>query len=203
MCALFAAVLLVGVVDSVDGQFFRRGPYLVSPSYYAPGPINYYYSPMNYGYPYYNPYIAPYPAYGILPEPLATRAILGTGTYSGARRTADEYGYDRALIDTPRKRASAYPAVPYENTPPVDKLADLRRVKFIVHVPTEDAVVLFDGAETKQTGLTRTFRTPPMEEDRLFSSTIEAIWRNDADKKEERKETRKFVAGETITITFK
>ena len=42
-----------------------------------------------------------------------------------------------------------------------------------------------------------------MKEDVLFTSTIEVRWTDAAGKTQLRKEERKFVAGESVTITIK
>src|ERR1700688_4093235 len=72
--ALLAAAVLLGSlgVSNVSAWGPRRG--YVGPGYY-PYPV------AGYGwggpaYPLYNPYVAPYPAYGILPPPFATYNML-------------------------------------------------------------------------------------------------------------------------------
>jgi uncharacterized protein (TIGR03000 family) len=189
--AMSAALVLFGTMAS-DAQaqvrlFFYSppGPLVRSAPF---GPI----VPYSYSYSY-NPYVAPYPAYGILPSPI----LLGAWQYGGSQvyneRTTEDYG-------NPRKRTSLYPAVPFESGPAV---ADVRRVRFEITVPREDAIVLIDGAATKQTGLTRVYLTPPMEEDRLYTSIIEVRWVDEAGKTQSMQRNFEFVAGETIRQTFK
>jgi uncharacterized protein (TIGR03000 family) len=161
--------------------------------YFPPGPV----------YPYYyNPYVMPLPAYGILPAPLATMNMVYRydAVYYGVQRTAEDYGYQ---LDTPaRKRTSLYPAVPFEKLPEV-RLADLRRVRFEITVPYADAVVNFDGAKTKQTGLRRVFVTPPMQEDKEYTATIMVQWtKQDGTLSAPRQKTFTVVAGETVQHTF-
>jgi len=200
---LLGALALLGTVAATDAQAQRRffyysppGPFVQNPSF---GPVTQsYYNPWGY-----NPYVAPYPAYGVIPGPI----ILGAwqhgseSAYSG--RTAEDYGYARDEFATPpRKRNALYPAVPFEKTPG-DRLADIRRVRFEIIVPREDVVVLIDGVATQQTGLSRVYLTPPMDEDRLFTSEFELRWTDEAGKAQSIRRTFEFVAGETIRHTFK
>ncbi len=214
--ASFAAILLLGSVAGLDALAFGRHSVYYSPGvnyYHSPGPIGVgsvlpTYAPgVNYGWtnPIYpfptarHPYIGPYPFYGVLPPPIATMDMYGYYPYGGTRRIAEDYGHSRDSFDTtPRKRPATYPAASLE-----EPLGDLRCVTFEILVPREDAVVFFDGFETKQTGLNRKFRTPAMKEDVLFTSTIEVRWTDGAGKLQARKEERKFVAGETIMLTIK
>jgi len=162
--------------------------------YFPPGPV--------YPYYYYYSYVMPLPAYGILPPPLATMNMLSRSDagYYGWQRTAEDYGYQ--LDALARKRASLYPAVPFENLPEV-RLADLRRVRFEITVPYADAVVYFDGAKTKQTGLRRIFVTPPMQEDKEYTATIKVQWtKEDGTLSAPRQKTFTVVAGETMQYTF-
>lgn len=193
MRALLLAGVLLGPVGISEVNAQRRvfvGPTL---SYFPQGPA----------YPYYyNPYVMSLPAYGILPQPLATMNMVYRydAVYYGVQRTAEDYGYQ---LDTPaRKRASLYPAVPFEKLPEV-RLADLRRVRFEITVPYADAVVYFDGAKTKQTGLKRIFVTPPMQEDKEYSATIMVRWtKQDGTLSAPRQKTFTVVAGETVQHTF-
>jgi len=195
---LVAALALFGTVatTNADAQFryyySPMGPFVRSPLY-TPS--------YTYGYSY-NPYVAPYPAYGILPGPVVLGAWqYGSEGYSG--RTAQDYGYTQDQFATPpRKRTSLYPAVPFEKTPG-DRLADIRRVRFEIQVPSENAVVLIDGTETKQAGLSRVYLTPPMDEDRLFTSAFEVRWTDEQGKAQSLRKTFEFVAGETLRHTFK
>jgi uncharacterized protein (TIGR03000 family) len=190
--ALLAAAVLLGSIGiSEVNAFGRRG-------YVAPQPGLYYPMAPMYGY-YYNPYVLPLPAYGILPVPLNQNYYREDSGY-GIQRAADDYGYQ---LDTPaRKRSSMYPAVPFEKSPE-ERLLDLRRVRFEITVPYADAVVFFDGVKTKQTGTTRVFMTPPMQEDRDYSVTIMVQWtKDDGTPSLPRSKTFNVVAGETIRHTF-
>jgi uncharacterized protein (TIGR03000 family) len=193
--AIVAALVLIGTLETsaqAQVRFFYyspQGPFVRSAPF---GPV----VPYTYTYSYsYNPYVAPYPAYGILPSPI----LVGAWQYGGSpvynQRTTEDYG-------NPRMRASLYPAVPFENAP-VERQADVRRVRFEITVPRDDAIVLIDGVATKQTGLARVYTTPPMEEDRLFTSNIEVRWTDEAGKTQSIQRNFEFVAGETIRHTFK
>ena len=199
--AMLAAGILLTTLAVSDVHAQRRfffyspqGPFVQSAPY---GPI----APM---YPHaYNPYVAPYPAYGILPGPV----ILSPWQYGAEQgfsgRTAADYGYSREQFETPpRKRNAMYPAVPFEKGPG-DRMTEIRRVRFEITVPREDAIVLIDGVQTKQTGLNRVFLTPAMDEDRLFTSSFEVRWTDGAGKTQSIQRTFEFVAGETIRHQFK
>jgi uncharacterized protein (TIGR03000 family) len=142
--------------------------------------------------------VAPLPAYGVMPLPLATYQMQGYDLY-GQPRSGESSG--PGFETMPRQRPSIYPAVPYDPTP--EKSAtDRRRARFDIAVPTADAIVLFDGVKTKQTGLSRTFMTPPLTEDKLYTSTIEVHWNDEAGTKVSRRRVFEFVAGETVTYKF-
>jgi uncharacterized protein (TIGR03000 family) len=196
--ALLVAAVFLGSLGSSEVNAFGPRRVLVAPGYpgmYYPGPGY---------YPYYNPYVAPLPAYGILPQPLATMNMLyGYDSQAyGIQRTAENYGYRRDQFEAPaRKRNSLYPAVPFEKSPE-DRLTDLRRVRFEITVPFADAVVTFDGAKTKQTGVTRAFVTPPMQEDKEYSVTITVQWTEQDGTPRTRQKAFTVVAGETVTHTF-
>src|SRR5262245_14352168 len=102
LAALFAAGIL-GLAASESDAWYRRGP-TVGGSTWGPA-YGYPYA----GGPYYQGYVMPLPAYGVLPPPLATYNML----YGS--RGMDEYY--KALESTdlpPRFRPNLYPAVPYE-----------------------------------------------------------------------------------------
>ena len=106
-------------------------------------------------------------------------------------------------------RTSLYPAVPYDRTPkpPEPKVIDddgLRRVRFEITVPHADAIVTFDGAVTKQTGLTRVFVSPPMAAGKEYTVTIDARWKKqDGEMSQPRPRTFTVTAGQRIEHTFK
>jgi uncharacterized protein (TIGR03000 family) len=198
---ILAAAIVLAFAGMSQAQIGHRrvtyytfpAPVVTTPgvTYHPPGVT---YAPI---YPYYNPYVAPYPGYGILPPPLATYNYLYGNTYDPAYRTHDARDYNEPPA---RKRNSLYPAVPFEKS---DRIADIRRVRFEITVPTEDAIVLVDGVQMKQTGLNRVFVTPPMDEDRLYSSTFEVTWSVGEGKTNSIRRTFEFVAGETVRYTFK
>ena len=182
--ALLAVAAFLALLGStrLSAQTPRRDTVAPGATYYYPGPYG---GPI---YPYYFPYVAPYPFYSILPPPLA------------AMRAA---GYDMHGIqpESPARKRTTSDVVPYEKTP-AERLSDLRRVRFEISVPTADAIVLLDGKKTKQTGLKRVFVTPPMEEDRLYSSTIEVQFTDASGTTRTRTKTFDFVAGETVRHQF-
>jgi uncharacterized protein (TIGR03000 family) len=200
--ALLLAGIFLSSLGISDVNAFPQRRVFVAPVpgviYFPPGPLYPYY----YNAYAYNTYVMPLPAYGILPPPLATMNMVhrSDAGYWGVQRTAEDYGYQ---LDTPaRKRTSLYPAVPFEKLPEV-RLADLRRVRFEITVPFADAVVYFDGAKTKQTGLRRIFVTPPMQEDKEYTATIMVQWtKQDGTLSAPRQKTFTVVAGETVPHTF-
>jgi uncharacterized protein (TIGR03000 family) len=187
MATLLAASVLFGLASSADA-FGRR---TIMPPVY-----NVY--PYGYVYPQFNPYVAPLPAYGILPQPLATYQMWGYdigGPQTGGNPT-DTLNY------VPRSRPNVYPAVPYEPSP-AEREADRNRARFEIKVPTKDAIVIFDGKKTTQTGLTRSFVTPALGVDKLYTATIEVSWQDEAGTTVTRRQVFNFVAGETLTHQFK
>lgn len=192
--AFVAAMVLFSMLCAADvsargrrgGPAVIQSPYYVDP--YVPG-----FTP--------NPYIAPLPAYGILPPPLATyQMIYGYDPYLGGRQRSTTANSTDALDYVPRQRPDLYPAIPFGKSPAV--ATDPRRARFEITVPVASASVLFDGAATKQTGLTRVFMTPQLVEDKFYTSTIEVVWRDEAGTELRRKKTFEFIAGETVTHRF-
>lgn len=166
--------------------------------------------------PYQIPYVAPYPYYGILPPPAygfpwASPASGFPGSSqagydpSGTRqKTAEDYGYSREQFDQePRKRPGMFPAVPFQAPKQLDRQAEGRRARIEVTVPSADAVVLIDGAMTSQGGIDRVYVTPPLDEDRLYSTVIEVRWTDASGKAQSQKESYDFIAGETIRYPLK
>jgi uncharacterized protein (TIGR03000 family) len=204
---LAAAILLV----SLGAPYARAQRAFVVPGYTYPSgpflgggltmPSTFYFT-----YPAaqtYNPYVAPYPAYGILPPPFATARYYESWTTppnATTGKTAADYGY--RIESQPRMRSSLYPAVPFERSPE-ERQADLRRVRYEISVPYANAEVFMDGVRTKQTGLHRVFVTPPVEEDRYYTSTIKVQWVDSFNEMRTREKTFSFVAGETIRHQFK
>lgn len=204
--ALLVAFLALSVSEAkASGRGAMPAPGV---TYYAwPGPVGgmglpHYTPGVTYGsmlpaYPYYVPYIAPYPGYGVIPPPFATWQMLG---YDREGRRRDEVESD-PLGYIPRKRPVLSPAVPFQPAP--DASVERRRVTFEIIVPTDAAVVLFDGVQTKQTGRTRVFVTPPVQEDRLYEMTIEVHWTDGTGKARMARETKQVVAGEMVRMTIK
>ena len=194
---LLGTAFLFGSLGISDAEGFGPRRVFVTPGYsYYPYPAT------NYSY-YYNPYIVPLPAYGILPPPNVNLVYGADWQGYGVQRTAQDYGYPRDPLAPPaRMRSSEYPAIPFERTPEV-RLTDRRRVRFEITVPFANAIVTFDGAKTTQTGLTRVFVTPPMQEDKDYSVTISVQWpTQDGTLSAPRQKTFTVVAGETVQHTF-
>jgi uncharacterized protein (TIGR03000 family) len=170
--ALLTAAVVFGALSA--GQTHADGPRRAAivpygyadpfgAPYLAPA-YGYYYNPYSYnpygapfeafGY-YYNPYVAPFPAYGILPPPFATLRMA----YGAIERERTEVRRAR-----PPERSAE------------DLIADVTRFRFEITVPTADAIVLVGGAKTTQTGLQRVYLTPPLVVDRYYTYTVEVQW---------------------------
>jgi len=213
MWVLLAAAVLQSAMSSgnVNAQFFYyqpRGPMLNPPAVQPPQIMTW-----QYGAPSYNPYVAPFPAYAILPPPFLTAHYgwdLSSDRYArntngiGSHATAEDYGYSRDYFDQPpRKRPSLAPALPFEGSKSPERPNDARRVRFEITVPNPDAMVFFDGVKTSQGGTDRVYITPELNENREYTSTIEVRW-FDAQGKERAPRRRPFTytAGQTIRYTF-
>lgn len=148
-------------------------PYWV-PSYYGQYPVPSWVPSPAYGWYYYNPYVAPYPAYGILPPPLATLQIVqrNMDRQAGLRRAAP-----------PRESAD-------------ELVADVSRFRFEVTVPTPDAIVLVNGSKTTQTGLQRSYVTPPLVVDKYYTYSVEVQWTDETGSKHVQKTSFDFLLGE-------
>lgn len=195
---LLAAALLFGAFGpsaaSASGRRAMPAPYWGYNTY--PGAVYPYYYTNPY---YYNPYVLPLPSYSILPSMAWPYSYDAPSYYrSPYRPVADGAVIDR-LEAPPRMRSSLYPAIPFEKTSDVDR----RRVRFEITVPFENAIVTFDGHETKQTGLKRVFVTPPMDEGKEYTVTITARWpTGDGTLSAPRQKTFTVTAGQTIQHTF-
>ncbi|HZZ77200.1 MAG TPA: TIGR03000 domain-containing protein [Gemmataceae bacterium] len=205
---VFAAVAVIafGAVDA-SAQGVRFGP-SYGFGYY--GNNNMFWGPYTlpaYGW-YYNPYVAPFPGYNILPPPFATyRMVYGYDVYespynsdlNNRRRDTVQLNY------LPQKRDSLYPAVPFprNETAVVGASPNANVFTFDVTVPTADATVLVGGTATKQTGLVRTFQTPALVADKRYTYTVEARWTDNTGKQQAQTTTFDFLLGEpTRHIVF-
>ena len=222
--ALLTAALFLSTPGSQESQAYGwRGYYGYRPNYSYSYPsqmsggmsVPYYgYAGMQvtgYGYtmPSYNPYVAPYPAYGILPPDHTYgygQSWYGadrTNPYGSTRKTAEDYGYPRESFEQPpRKRSSLYPAIPFPiaaAATPVsresefDATADERRARLRVTLPKADAAVFIDDQPTRQSGMNRVFVTPPLQYDKNYYMTIEARWTDDTGKLQRETRTIEFV----------
>ena len=214
---MLSAVAFLAILGASDADAFgRRGPAVIASPYYGnpyyggfPYPYyggfaNPYYGGMGYAY---NPYVAPLPAYGILPPPLATYQMLYGASYDpfyhGVRRAADDYSLRSDALDyVPRKRSSLYPAIPFGTQPPDREGADPTRARFEITVPAASAVVWFDGVKMTQTGLVRVFVTPALAEGKEYTSTIKAQWTAEDGATITRERAFDFKAGGSIQFRF-
>lgn len=187
LAALLLAAGFLAVMASQADAFWRRvGPtvgYSWGPAW-SHGPA----------YPYYNPYVMPLPAYGILPPPLATYDMLKN---AGPSRAADPRDYE----PPPRARPNLYPAVPNEKQVEA-RVEDPRRARFDLTVPYDNAVVFFDGAKTTQTGLRRSYMTPPLEEDKQYVMTIKVEFTDKSGDRRIRERVFTVVARQFVAHTF-
>jgi uncharacterized protein (TIGR03000 family) len=152
-------------------------------------------SPMVYSY--YQAWYMPLPAYGIMPQPLATYNMLQGGTL----RSSDDFRARDYYEPPARMRTSMYPAVPNERGSGV-RVEDLRRVRFDIVVPFENAVVFFDGTKTTQSGQRRIYQTPPLEEDKQYVVTIRVEFNDKAGERRVRSREFTVVAGQSVTHAF-
>jgi uncharacterized protein (TIGR03000 family) len=187
-----SAAVVVACLCAADLSASGPRRVMPAPAYSYPAPIMpvWGYGP---GYPMYNPYFGAAPGYGVLPLPAAAWDMI----YKDQRMSVDP----SQRVDQPRFRNTLSPAVPLMKSPEEREL-DLRRAKFEIAVPTTNAVVIFDGAKTTQAGMNRTYVTPPLTEDKVYSSTIEVQWTDEAGTRITRKKTFDFVAGETLRHRF-
>ncbi len=186
--ALLLAAVVVGALGAQAFAGGRRAA--IVPFYgYAEPAFGY-----GYGY-YYNPYVAPFPAYGILPPPYSTIRMY----YGDDNRTPGIAGTTTNQLDyVPRMRASEFPAVPFQKPPVEAAPVDLKqRFQFEITVPTADAVVLVEGAKTTQTGLHRVYMTPPLVADKHYAYTVEVQWTDEAGARRTEKTSFDFLLGES------
>jgi uncharacterized protein (TIGR03000 family) len=189
--ALLLSAIVVGALGGGEAQAQTSAPTapaLPYSAYCPPGFIG-------------NPYIAPYPGYGIMPLPFATyRSLYGEDLYSSKNATPPGTLPTFQMDYLPRVRGGLYPAVPYEKAPdtrpPGGAKDDVTRFRFEVTVPTADAVVLLNGAKTTQTGLRRTYVTPPLVADKHYVYTVEVQWTDDAGSRRTEKTSFDFLLGE-------
>ena len=88
----------------------------------------------------------------------------------------------------------------YSNVPPVQ---EANTAQVIVHVPAADAEVWFSGTQTAQSGLERSFVTPPLNFDSSYSYEIRARWRASNGQTIDHTRTVRFQAGQTVHVDFR
>jgi uncharacterized protein (TIGR03000 family) len=148
------------------------------------------YSPLGYSRYGYSPYgYAPYGAY----------AGYGFGWY-----TYPTYGYYQTATyvyvpDTPRA-SSTYAGLmsqaPAYATNPVTSRTALIEVR----VPAE-AEVWFNGEKSNQAGAERSFRSKPLEADKIYTFEVKARWKEDGKPVEKTRKVR-LMASEQVRITL-
>jgi len=192
--ALLAAAAVMTALDFNATPAQAQTRVVVVPNggfYYSPGGPFLYTPGMQYSnwgsYPgmmyspyYYSSYVAPYPAYNILPPPFMTYNASSSEPNNpyGSQKTAEDYGY--TLEQQPRKRKSLSPAIPFQpEAEKTDPLAEAKRAKIEVTVPNADARVYMDGAPTRQGGINRVYYTPPLE-DKSYKMTVKVEWTDQA-----------------------
>jgi uncharacterized protein (TIGR03000 family) len=186
-----AAVVLGSLAGSSANAWGRRAYAAPNVAYYNPPP------PEGYGV-YYPMYVAPLPGYGILPPPWD---LINQLDHANSGQGLGVQPVNEPLPYTPRKRASLFPAVPYEQMADERRSQSLR-VRYEITVPFASAAVLFDGVKTKQTGLTRIFVSSPMQEEKEYTSTITVEWAEKDGTPRARSKTFTFRAGDTVKHTF-
>src|SRR5947208_567308 len=100
---LLTAVVVFGALGAGDAGAFGPRRAAIVPYYGYAGPLGAPYLAPAYGY-YYNPYVAPFPAYGIMPPPFATIRMVYGDEYDRRGSGVNQLDY------TPRMRATEYPA---------------------------------------------------------------------------------------------
>ena len=207
--ALLAVSLVLLVVSESRAFGPRRSGVVPSPDYgfadfYPPPgypPILQYGYPFNTPYPPGMPYVAPYPYYGILPPPYATLQRLNREDPYYGRRTTGEYNATDTLPYEPRKRPTAYPAVPFGPSP-AEQQVDSSRARFEITGADGRRGRAVRRREDDADGVARIFVTPALVEGKNYSSTFEVSWKDEAGTSILRKKTFDFVAGQKVSHTF-
>lgn len=121
-----------------------------------------------------------------------TRGYSTPGYYSGSQFYSTPQYYDSTVqIPSTDIRQSFY------NQPNFSQ----QLATVIVQVPTPDAKVSFDGTETTQQGMERTFSSPPLEPG-TYTYTIRARWMENG-KSIERERRVNVQAGQTMSVDFR
>jgi uncharacterized protein (TIGR03000 family) len=155
-----------------NGGAYRGGVY--NGSAYHSGYHNNYYHNNHYHNGYNRYYASYYPFLG-----LAYGLARGYG-YNSYNSFYYPY-YDTPYYGVPAYNGGSYPLdygpPPYYGTPPNGgqaPAASANQAQVIVTMPNAEGEVWFDGQKTRQSGVTRTFLTPPL--DGTYSYQISAAW---------------------------
>jgi uncharacterized protein (TIGR03000 family) len=141
------------------------------------------------GYGYY-----PYSGYGY--APYGGYAYTVPGPYNHVPYNMYSGPYQGNTIVQPRSYNSYYqPNGNYVDSSTGD------RAQITVRVPRPDAQVWFEGQQTQQTGMQRTFSSPPLERGYQYSYNIRARWRQ-GDRDMDQTRTINVQPGQTSTVDF-
>jgi len=198
------------------------GGYPGSPFGYGGSPFGYGGYPGPYGgspYGYMTPGLYPgYGTNGLYPggetrlayTPGLNLAVLSPGQLTGppadrsrryARESLDEGAY------APRVRPTLGPALP---VPPGSTMLQRKLgpapgeqapARIVVHVPTANARIWFQGNPTSRTGLTREFESPPLEAGSPYHYTVRASWMSGG-KQVNREQRIRVRAGDRAEVDF-
>jgi uncharacterized protein (TIGR03000 family) len=158
------------------------------------------FSPYGYGYGGYSPY-----GYGGWGYPWGGGFVTGPRYfYSGAyippvvAYSTPAVGYVAETASTPpRMRPTVNPAIPYRDEAVGDSRAHLD-----VRVPTASAELWFDGVRMQQSGLDRSFVTPPLQPGSAYTFELRVSWLDAAGKQQTRTRRVDVRAGEQQSVDF-
>jgi len=156
-----------------------------NPYYYSFGYTSYGYTPYGYGY-------GAYPGYrmGIY---YASTSNYRPSTYTPTPATSRISPASTVAVNTSVRPAS------YESYYPANPVTS-QTALIEVRVPAE-AEVWFDGEKSIQTGLERSFRSPALQPDTIYSYEVKARWTENGKPVEKMRKVR-IMKGEQIRITF-
>jgi uncharacterized protein (TIGR03000 family) len=182
-----------------SGTYGSRGNYSGG-GYHNPGAFNGGYNGAYYqrdgyyhAYPYYYSHGGFYPGYyDSLYPGVGIGLIPYTGSYryygGGAYSDGNTYYYSPLMMGQPAYGQA--PVVPLDS-----------RALVTIRVPTTDAQVWIEDQKTSETGTTREYRSPPLEQGHHYTYEIQAQWNQDG---QVCKQTRKFPVnpGDRILVEF-
>ncbi len=139
-------------------------------------------------------------------SPSPNRGYYDRGYYDRGyyNRGYDNRGYDRGYY---YDRWYYYPGYSFYYSPGYDNgywdsnYVDTRTAKIEVRLPNPNGEVWFDGQKTRQTGMTRTFTSPPLEPGRSFNYQVSAAWHSQGQLMTEER-TATVRAGSHVIVDF-